>query len=221
MGKLVNYITQLHKSTKRLYIERMQDDKVACMIEAKKYDFNYWDGDRRFGYGGYKFIEGRWKPVAEIFIENYKLDNKSKVLDVGCGKGFLLYEIKKILPKIKIYGIDSSEYAIKNSKEEIKSNLIIHNANKKFPFDDNEFDLVFSINTLHNLKIFDLKIALKEMNRVGKNGYLCLESYRSELELFNLECWALTCQSFYAPDEWKWIYDHFGYNGDYEFIYFE
>ena len=91
----------------------------------------------------------------------------------------------------------------------------------EFPFKDNEFDLVFSLNTLHNLKIFDLKIALMEMNRVGKNGYLCLESYRNELELFNLECWALTCQSFYAPDEWKWIYDHFGYNGDYEFIYFE
>lgn len=221
MGKLVNYITQLHKSTKRLYIERMQDDKVACMIEAKKYDFNYWDGDRRFGYGGYKFIEGRWKPVAEIFIENYNLDNTSKVLDVGCGKGFLLYEIKKILPEIKVSGFDSSEYAIKNSKEEIKSNLIIHNANEEFPFKDNEFDLVFSLNTLHNLKIFDLKTALMEMNRVGKNGYLCLESYRNELELFNLECWALTCQSFYAPDEWKWIYDHFGYNGDYEFIYFE
>ena len=221
MGKLVNYITQLHKSTKRLYIERMQDDKVTCMIEAKKYDFNYWDGDRRFGYGGYKFIEGRWKPVAEIFIENYNLDNTSKVLDVGCGKGFLLYEITKILPEITVSGFDSSEYAIKNSKEEIKSNLIIHNANEEFPFKDNEFDLVFSLNTLHNLKIFDLKTALMEMNRVGKNGYLCLESYRNELELFNLECWALTCQSFYAPDEWKWIYNHFGYNGDYEFIYFE
>ena len=90
MGKLVNYITQLHKSTKRLYIERMQDNKVECMIEAKKYDFNYWDGDRRYGYGGYKFIDGRWKPVAEIFIKNYNLTNKSKILDVGCGKVFII-----------------------------------------------------------------------------------------------------------------------------------
>jgi SAM-dependent methyltransferase len=221
MGKLVNYITQLHKSTKRLYIERMQDNKVECMTEAKKYDFNYWDGDRRYGYGGYKFIDGRWKPVAEILIKNYNLTNKSKILDVGCGKGFLLYEIKKILPEIKVCGFDSSEYAINNSKEEIKPNLLIHDASQIFPFKNQEFDLVFSLNTLHNLKIFDLKIALKEMNRVAKNGYLCLESYRNDQELFNLECWALTCQSFYAPDEWKWIYDHFGYDGDYEFIYFE
>ena len=105
MGKLVNYITQLHKSTKRLYIERMQDNKVECMIEAKKYDFNYWDGDRRYGYGGYKFIDGRWKPVAEIFIKNYNLTNKSKILDVGCGKGFLLYEIKKFYLKYKFVAL--------------------------------------------------------------------------------------------------------------------
>jgi len=221
MGRLVNYISSLHKSTKRLYIERMQDNKAECMTEAKKYDFNYWDGDRRYGYGGYKFINGRWKPVAEILIDNYKLNNNSKILDIGCGKAFLLFEIKKILPEIKICGLDHSEYAINNSKEEIRKDLLVCKAESSIPFSDKEFDLVFSLNTLHNLKIYELETALKEMQRVGKNGYLCLESFRNDQELFNLECWALTCQSFYTPDEWEWIYNHFGYSGDYEFIYFE
>jgi ubiquinone/menaquinone biosynthesis C-methylase UbiE len=221
MGTLVDYVTSLHTSTSRSYIERMNDNKVECMIEAKKYGKDYWDGDRKFGYGGYKYMAGRWKPVAEILINKYNLTNDSSVLDVGCGKAFLLYEMKLLLPGLKINGFDSSEYAVLNCKQEIKANILKHEAEKPYPFKDKEFDLVFSINTLHNLKIFDLKPALNEMQRVGKNGYLCLESFRNEKELFNLECWALTCQSFYSPDEWIWIYKNFGYNGDYEFIYFE
>ena len=221
MGKLVNYTTSLHKATKRAYIDRMVDDKVACMIKAKEYEFDYWDGDRRFGYGGYKYMPGRWKTVAETLIKNYKLSNSSSVLDVGCGKGFLLYEIKLLLPDLRIVGFDISKHGIAKAKEEISKNLFIHNAKEKYPFKDNEFDLVISLGCLHNLKIFELAIALKEIERVAKNGYLMLESYRNEQELFNLQCWALTCESFFTPDEWKWIYDHFGYFGDYEFIYFE
>jgi cyclopropane fatty-acyl-phospholipid synthase-like methyltransferase len=207
MGKLVNYATSLHKATKRAYIDRMVDDKVSCMIKAKEYEFDYWDGDRRFGYGGYKYMPGRWKVVAETLIKNYGLTNSSSILDVGCGKGFLLYEMKLLLPDLRVVGFDASKHGIANAKEEISKNLFIHQAQTKYPFKDSEFDLVISLG--------------KEIERVGKNGYLMLESYRSEQELFNLECWALTCESFFDPEEWKWIYSHFGYSGDYEFIYFE
>ena len=96
MGKLVNYVTPLHQATRRTYIDRMMDEKVHCMIKAKQYEYDYWDGDRRYGYGGYKYMPGHWKPVAESLIENYKLDNDSSVLDVGCGKAYLLYEMKLI-----------------------------------------------------------------------------------------------------------------------------
>ena len=221
MGKLVNYVTSLHKATKRSYIDRMMDEKVLCMLKAKEYEFEYWDGDRRYGYGGYKYIPGRWKPVAEKLIENYNLDNGSSVLDIGCGKGHLLYELKQLLPELKIKGIDISDHGIKNSKEEIKKHIIKHKAQVSYPFKDNEFDLVISLGCFHNLRIFELKTALSEMQRVGKQGYLMLESYRSEKELFNLQCWALTCESFFDTKEWEWIYNHFGYNGDYEFIFFE
>ena len=92
---------------------------------------------------------------------------------------------------------------------------------QKMKFKDNEFDLVISLGCLHNLRIFELEIALNEIQRVGKQGYVMLESYRNEEEQFNLQCWALTCESFFDNEEWTWIYKHFGYTGDYEFIYFE
>jgi len=221
MGKLVNYVTSIHKSTSRNYIDRMLDDKVHCMEEAKKYDTNYWDGDRRYGYGGYKYLPGRWKPVAESLIENYGLTNVSSVLDVGCGKGYLLYEMKLLLPDLKIEGFDISNHALSHAKEEIRNSLFIHRAQDIYPYEDNKFDLVISLGCIHNLKIFELETALKEIERVGKKGYIMKESYRNELEQFNLQCWALTCESFFDDKEWPWLYNHFGYKGDYEFIYFE
>ena len=221
MGNLVKYVTSLHQSTNREYIKRMVDDKANCMLKAKEYEFDYWDGSRRYGYGGYKYMPGRWKQVAELLIKNYNLTNNSSVLDVGCGKGFLLYEMKLLLPNLKISGFDISKHGIEHAKEEIKKYLFIHRAQKPYPFKNKEFDLVISLGCLHNLKVFELEIALKEIERVGKQGYIMLESYRSEKELFNLQCWALTCESFFNHKEWVWIYNHFGYTGDYEFIYFE
>jgi SAM-dependent methyltransferase len=221
MPELNDIITPLHTKTKRTYIDRMLDDKVRSALKAKEYESDYWDGDKRYGYGGYKFIADRWKPVAEKLIERYHLNNHSKVLDVGCGKGYLLYEIKKVLPEIEICGFDISKYAISNAKEEIKSFLFNHRAQDVYPFQDQYFDLVISLNTFHNLRIFDLKKGLQEFMRVSKQHYLVVESYRNEQELFNLECWALTAESFFDHEEWVWLFKEFGFQGDYEFIYFE
>jgi len=220
MGRLLNIVNKLHKKTKRDYLPRMADEKVKCMIKAREYEFDYWDGERRYGYGGYKY-DGRWETVAKDLIELYGLKDGCKILDVGCGKGFLLYEFKKLLPNCEVVGFDISKHAIKNAKEEIKENLFIHNARDVYPFGDKEFDLVISLTTLHNLKIYDLKRALGEIERVGKNAYIVVEGYRNEEELFNLQCWALTAELFFRPDEWIWLFEEFGYGGDYEFIYFE
>ncbi|MFL2651015.1 MAG: methyltransferase domain-containing protein [Anaerolineales bacterium] len=221
MGKLVNYVTPLHQATRRTYIDRMMDEKVHCMVKAKQYEYDYWDGDRRYGYGGYKYMPGHWKPVAESLIENYKLDNDSSVLDVGCGKAYLLHEMKLILPGLRVMGFDISNHGLSDSRPEIRDNLFIARAQDPYKFNDNEFDLVISLGCLHNLRIFELQIALSEIERVGKQGYIMLESYRNEQEQFNLQCWALTCESFFDHEEWPWIYNHFGFTGDYEFIYFE
>ena len=220
MGKLVNITTALHESSNREYLPRMVDDKVNCMKIAKQYGKDYWDGDRRYGYGGYNYMPGRWKPVAEKLINIYKLTSGSKVLDMGCGKAYLLYEMKLLIPDLDITGLDYSDYGLENAKDEMKPFIYKHKAEVKLPYENKEFNLVISLGTFHNLRIPELKIALSEMERVGKRRYLMLESYRNEEELFNLQCWALTAESFFDKDEWIWLYKHFGYTGDYEFIYF-
>ena len=220
MGKLLNIVQRLHRSTKRDYLERMNNHKVYCMNIARKFGFHFWDGKRNFGYGGHKYILDRWSAVADLIIKKYRLKNNSKILDVGCGKGYLLYEIKKKLPTAEVIGFDISTYAINNSKPEISLNLFVHNAKNKFPFEHNKFDLVISLACLHNLKIFDLVKSLKEIQRVGKKSYVMVESYRNCKELFNLQCWALTAESFFDPKEWEYIFHMSNYEGDYEFIYF-
>lgn len=220
MKKELYIFNKLHKKTSRDYISRMIDDKVTCMKKAKEYEFEYWDGDRRFGYGGYKY-DGRWKEIALDLIKEYNLTNNSKVLDVGCGKAFLLYELTLLLPGIEIEGFDISKHGINNALDKVKNKLYIHKAQDKYKYDDNYFDLVISLGTLHNLKINELKVSLQEIERVGKNKFIMMEGYRNEQELFNLQCWALTCESFFKPEEWTWLFEEFNYTGDYEFIYFE
>lgn len=220
MGNLVSVVTDLHRRTQRDYLARMKDEKIHCMGVAKKYDQQYWDGDRRYGYGGYRY-DGRWEIVARRLVELYRLPANAGILDVGCGKGYLLYEFKKLLPECSIIGFDASEYALRGAKEEVKRSLCLGNAQDKYPYADKSFDLVISITTLHNLAVYDLKRALAQIERVGKNKYLVVESYRNDAELFNLQCWALTCQAFFSKSEWEWIFKEFGYTGDYEFIYFE
>jgi SAM-dependent methyltransferase len=221
MGQLRNFVTQLHQASKRDFLARMVDDKVHCMMIAKEYGPDYWDGDRRYGYGGYKYMPGRWKPVAEALIQTYGLGPGSKVLDVGCGKGFLLHEMLLLEPGLQVSGFDISPHGINCATDLVKPHLFLHEAQALYPYADQEFDLVISLATLHNLRLPDLKVALTEIERVGKQAYVMLESYRNERELFNLQCWALTCESFFDEQEWIWLYEHLGYSGDFEFIYFE
>ena len=220
----VDFMSVLHKSTNRDYLARVNDSdfpKARAAELAKKFAFDYWDGDRRICYGGYRYLEGRWEKVARAMVDHYDLPRKPKILDVGCGKGFLLYDFLKVIPDADIYGIDISPYAISNSKQEIKEFLRVGSATK-LPWPDDYFDLVISINTLHNLHVYDLDISLREMERVGKRDkYLCVESYRNEQEKANLLYWQVTCEAFNTPQEWRWWFERTGYSGDFSFIYFE
>ena len=220
----VDFMGVLHKSTQRDYLARVNDPdfpKAKAAALAKKFDYDYWDGDRRICYGGYRYLEGRWEQVARSMVEHYELPPKPKILDIGCGKAFLLYDFLKVIPDAEIFGIDISPYAIANSKEEIRDRLQVGNATA-LPWPDDYFDLVISITTLHNLHAYDLDLALREMERVGKsNKYLCVESYRNEQEKANLLYWQVTCEAFNTPQEWQWWFEHTGYSGDHSFIYFE
>ncbi len=217
----VDFITRVHTATKRNYLERVvEHDKAECAEVAGRFDRDYWDGDRRHGFGGYRY-DGRWRPVAEAMVEHYGLKPGSRILDVGCGKGFLLYEFTQLVPDVEIAGIDISDYAIANAKEEVRPRLRAGHANS-LPFPDDSFDFVVSLNTFHNLYNYDLHVALKEMQRVGRGDrYLTVESYRNEREKVNLMYWQLTCRAFMTPREWEWAFAQAGYSGDWGFIYFE
>jgi len=217
----IDFISKLHTKTKRDYLGRVNEfPKAEAAKVAKKFGQEYWDGDRKYGYGGMRY-DGRWQSVAQEMSKHYGLKPGDRVLDVGCGKGFLLYEFTKAVPGIEVSGVDISRYAVDNSKEEVRSSLQVAGADS-LPFPDKHFDLVVSIMTLHNLKCYNLEKALREIERVGrKHKYIVVESFRNEDEKVNLLYWQLTCESFYWPDEWEWWYKRSGYTGDHSFNFFE
>jgi SAM-dependent methyltransferase len=217
----LDFISAIHKATKRDYVQRVVEyDKAACAEISKQFGRDYFDGDRRYGYGGYKY-DGRWLPFAEKLITHYGLKPGDRVLDIGCGKGFLVHDFRKALPGLEVAGIDISEYAITHAMDEVKPFLKVANATD-LPFPDHSFDLVVSINTLHNLYNFQLKKALREIERVGKaHKYIVMDSYRNEREKVNLMYWQITCECFYTPAEWTWLFQEWGYQGDYGFVCFE
>jgi SAM-dependent methyltransferase len=219
----IDFMSILHKATKRDYLARVNDPefpKAKAAELAKKWDFDYWDGDRRINYGGYRYMPGRWEKVARALAGHYEIKPGDRILDVGCGKGYLVYDFTLAVPGVEVFGLDISEYAIRNAKDGVGQRLQLGNATA-LPWPDKSFELVVSIQTLHNLHCYDLHQALRELERVGKKKYLCVESYRNEVEKANLLYWQVTCEAFNTPEEWAWWFEQTGYTGDHSFIYFE
>ncbi len=215
------FVGLIHKSTPRDYVARVtQRDKAEVADLALKWDYDYWDGSRETGYGGYKY-DGRWRKVADAMVQTYGLKPGMRVLDVGSGKGFLLHDFTEACPGIEVAGIDISAYGVAHTMESVKPFCQVANATK-LPFPDDHFDLVVSINTLHNLYNYELWAAFKEIERVSRGGkYICVEGYRNEREKVNLMYWQMTCRAFHTPEEWDFVFKQTGYTGDHEFIFFE
>jgi len=216
----INFLEAYQKKTSRNYVERAVAEKAEYAEKAKEWGFDYWDGDRRYGYGGYKY-DGRWNPIAQDIARHYDLKAGSRILDIGCGKAFLLYELSQVVPNSEVAGLDISNYGVENAKEEVRPFLQLGNCTS-LPWPAKQFEFVYSINTFHNLKIDELKKAVQEMQRVSKGKkWLCVEAFRNEREKVNLLYWQLTCESFFRPEGWVFLYKEWGYDGDYGFIYFE
>ena len=217
----VDFTASLHSSTKRDYIARVVEfDKAESAEIASQFGADYWDGPRQYGYGGYRY-DGRWLPVAQAIAAHYGLKSGDRLLDVGAGKGFLLYELTQAVPGLIVAGLDISAYAIENAHPSVHD-LLVEGSAEALPFGDGSFDVVISLGTLHNLGAAALDRALAEIERVAKRGaYVMVESFRNQREKANLLYWQLTCRSFYSVDDWKYVYARAGYSGDYGFIFFE
>ena len=213
MGKEINLMKNYPKTKRDL--EKRLKEKTADISLVREFGKEFFDGTRSQGYGGYNYNPKFWENVIPTFKEYYNLDENSRILDIGCAKGFMLYDFKRLIPGISIDGIDISEYAITNSMEEVKDNLVVGSA-IKLPYEDNSFDLVISIVTLHNLYEDDLKVALQEITRVSKkNAFITLDAYRNNEDKIAIEAWNTTAVTILHTDEWKNMFDEVGYEGDY------
>ena len=210
----INLLNKYPKSNRKLD-ERQNLATKEHKLRAQKFDIEYFDGDRFSGYGGYNYNPKFWKDTIKVFIDFYKLKQDSKVLDLGCAKGFMIYDFKQALPNAESLGIDISDYAIKNCKTEIKDFIKKGNANS-IPFEDNYFDLVISINTIHNLDLENCKKAIQEISRVTKkHSFLTVDAWRNDKEKKNLMKWNLTAKTYMHTNEWKALFSNLNYKGDY------
>lgn len=207
---LKNYPKSKRDLSKRLESKTPEQQKIA-----RKFDKEFFDGDRSHGYGGYYYNERFWSQVVLDFISYYNLKDGDRILDIGCGKGFMLYDFKKANSKFEIVGIDISKYAIDNGKEEVRKYLKVGDA-KQLNFQDKSFDLVISITTIHNLELQECKNSLKEIERVSrKNKFITVDAFSNDLEKEQMYAWNLTAKTIFHTDDWKNLFLEVGYTGDY------
>ena len=182
---------------------------------ARRFGVDYFDGDRAHGYGGFEYDARFWEPVIPDFVNHFELSAESSVLDVGCAKGFMLYDLRRLLPGVTVAGVDISDYAIANALPEVRPFIQVANA-KELPFEDNSFDFVISINTVHNLNRADCKRALAEIERVSSRGaFVTVDAYRNPEEKVRMEKWNLTALTMMSTTDWEAFFEDSGYTGDY------
>ena len=182
---------------------------------ARQFGKEYFDGDRLYGYGGYYYNPRFWQATVRRFRDYYQLAEDASVLDVGCGKGFMLRDFKELMPNLTIAGIDISDYGIEHAMETVKPFLRVGNA-RELPYEDNSFDLVISINTIHNLPLVECQQALREIQRVSrKHAFITVDAWRTEEEHERMMKWNLTALTYMHVDEWKRVFEEVGYQGDY------
>lgn len=203
-----------HPVTKRDYDARAREKTPEIVRLAKEFGMDFFDGDRKCGYGGYKY-DGRWKAVVERMMKYYHMPEDAAILDIGCGKGFLLHDFKELMPRCEVAGLDISDYAVTHAMPPVKPYLKIGSADV-LPYPDKSFDLVLSINSIHNLPLERVIASLKEIERVSRgHSYITVDAWRNEQERVNLMKWVLTAETYMHVDDWKKLFAEVGYTGDY------
>lgn len=214
MGQEINLL-DLYPKSKRPIDDRGRLITDAHRAAARQFGFEYFDGDRLSGYGGYNYHPRFWTDTVRRFRDHYQLDPDARLLDVGCAKGFMLYDFQLLMPHLQMTGVDVSEYALEHARPEVRSCMQLASADS-LPFGDNSFDLVISINTIHNLSLDRCRQALREIQRVSNgNAFVTMDAWRNDDERERLLKWNLTALTYMHVDDWKQVFDEVGYTGDY------
>lgn len=214
MGQEIDLLVNYPKA-KRNVEERGATKSEADRALARQFGKDFFDGDRKNGYGGFNYMPRFWQPVIPTFQEYWGLTAESSLLDVGCAKGFMLYDLSLLIPGITVKGVDISSYAIENAVESMRRHVSVANA-IDLPFENKSFDVVISINTVHNLERDECAKALQEIERVSRGkSYITVDAYRNEEEKNRMFDWNLTAKTIMSVDEWKDFFDKIGYTGDF------
>ncbi len=207
---LKNY-PKTNRNVKNRGVTKSEEDRAI----AREFGKEFFDGSRDHGYGGFSYFPRFWQPVIPTFKDRFNLTESSSVLDVGCAKGFMLYDLVQILPGIEVKGVDISQYAIDHVIDGMKDRVQVADA-KALPFEDESFDVVFSINTVHNLEEKECAKALQEIERISiQNSYITVDAYRNDVEKERMEAWNLTAKTIMSVKNWTTFFKDIGYTGDY------
>ncbi|MDB3911178.1 class I SAM-dependent methyltransferase [Paracoccaceae bacterium] len=214
MGQEIDLLEN-YPRTKRNVEERGATKTEDVRRVARQFGKEFFDGDRQYGYGGFKYFPRFWQPVIPTFQKHFGLTGRSSLLDVGCAKGFMLHDLEELIPDITVSGVDVSDYAITHAMDDIKSKVQVADA-RDLPFADNSFDVVIAINTIHNLDRDDCAQALREIERVSRKGsFITVDAYRNDDEKERMFAWNLTAKTIMSVDEWVSLFEEVGYTGDY------
>jgi SAM-dependent methyltransferase len=214
MGQEIDLLEN-YPHTKRNVDERGATKTEDVRRVARQFGKEFFDGERQYGYGGFKYFPRFWQPVIPTFQKHFALTGRSSLLDVGCAKGFMLHDLVETIPDITVSGVDISDYAIAHAMDDIKSRVQVADA-RYLPFADNSFDVVIAINTIHNLDRDDCAQALREIERVSRKGsFITVDAYRNDDEKERMFAWNLTAKTIMSVDEWVSFFEEVGYTGDY------
>ena len=215
MGRELDLMDDYPRTSNRLSLRpRITHEDRAV---ARRFGREYFDGERKHGYGGFSYHPRFWSSTVAAFVDHYQLDSASRILDVGCAKGFMLKDFRHRLPNAELAGVDVSEYAIMHADPEVASSLVVGDA-RALPFEDKTFDLVISINTVHNLDRSDCRMALSEIERVSRgDAFVMVDGWRTHRQHEMLDAWVLTAITMMHADDWTVLFAEAGYTGDYAF----
>jgi SAM-dependent methyltransferase len=214
MGQEIDLLEN-YPRTKRNVEERGATKTEDVRRVARQFGKEFFDGERQYGYGGFKYFPRFWQPVIPTFQKHFGLTGRSSLLDVGCAKGFMLHDLVELIPDITVSGIDVSDYAIAHAMDDIKSKVQVADA-RDLPFADNSFDVAIAINTIHNLDRDDCAQALREIERVSRKGsFITVDAYRNDDEKERMFAWNLTAKTIMSVDDWVSFFEEVGYTGDY------